>query len=229
VREETMRTKPFGAALWAALLLAACAATPGGGEPATESAVGESSGAAGPGTWAGFVTYRFNEDVSTSGPGMTNRNIQTYEAKVEIRSTAADVQAWQLAGDAEIKATRSLRWESTLVCYELHDDQAVARAGSVDEHGKTTPRLPIQDGGLEVADDFYQFWVSLPDLPGVEVSKRVYGAGCGLNETDTHEWIAGAGGAFGGSGKLTDPNRISGSKTTEDGRQTTTWELTRAS
>jgi hypothetical protein len=74
-------------------------------------------------------------------------------------------------------------------------------------------------------DTVYNLRVEIPGITGSETSLRQYDAGCGTTDTDTHDWDVGHITIL-ESGTLTDPNVISGTKTEQDGAQTT-WNLHR--
>ena len=152
------------------------------------------------GTWTGTMTYRFSESVSQTGGDVTSESSQKYEATVRIRSEQVDTGRWNLVGDADITAERSIFFLSSFDsplgrCEERHTDEAKAVGVAV----------AIENGGLEISDDFYQFTVQLPDVEGSETSERKY-TGCGgTNETDTHSWRGGAGGSAGRFGRAHRP------------------------
>ena len=220
-------TRSGASGLLLVLLLTACqpatqpgVQTQGSGQTPAQNQTQQPDPSAG--NWTGTLNYKFSENVSQGGGDATSESSQVYEATVRLRTEQGDSGRWNLVGDANITAERSIYFHSSVDsplghCEETHTDKAQAEGTAV----------AIESGGLEITDDFYQFTVQLPDVDGTEISKRLY-TGCGgTNETDTHPWVGGAGGALGGSGKLTDPNSISGSTTEPGGQRTTTWRLVR--
>ena len=205
-------------------LLAACAGgtlpsflLPDGSQPTSGPTSNE--GAA-EGTWSGTITRTYRHTVATSAVGLTTSDTNTYTAKVRISSTWVSIGGWTLAGDADITGT----WKSESTedypnghCHKHYTDDASA-----------ADTKPLK-GGLEVRDGRYQFYVNVPAIEGNDTSVRD-DSGCGgTNTTETNTWPV----AFvyiNGSGDVTDPNHITGSKTTpvDNGEDTNTWDLTRS-
>lgn len=206
-------TRAIGAGLFVALLLAACGesspAAPAPSEPA--------------GTWSGTVTHRWSQTVEQSGEGTRSAITQTYEATVQVSSTQADIGAWELTGQATVKASFDSDYESRLT----------TPLGPCNTH--YTDKVPLTtfsgavEGGLEIVEGFYQFHVSIPGFDGAISTAVRDDTGCaGGNTTETNPWPV-APVTVGGNGNVTSPSVISGStiRPVDNGEDVTTWNLTR--
>ena len=221
-----MKLRAVGSVLLASLL-AACSGgslpsflLPDPNQPTSEPT--PDAGAA-EGTWSGTITRTYRNKVTTSNVGSTTTDITTYTAKVRISSTWVSLGGWKFSGDADITGT----WMNDSVedydspsghCHKHYTDDASA--------ADTKPLT----GGLEVSDGRYQFNVHLEAIEGTDTSVRDDSGCFGRNDgAETVSWAV----AFvyiDGSGDVTDPNHITGSKTTpvDNGEDTNTWDLTRS-
>ena len=214
----TTSIKVRATGLFAVLLVAACAGSPA--PLATWQPPSQEPGLVS-GTWTGTVTRHFTRTTTDSSEGQETRVTETYDATVAISSVSVDIEAWTLAGQATIKATQSSDYRghftSTLgTCDKHYTDEDLAEGGSV------------VDGGLGADETSYEFHLNIPGFDGgTETSMRDETGCLGTRSTETNPWPVGPVN-LSGSGDVTDPGSISGTRTTptEGGEDTVTWSFT---
>lgn len=169
------------------------------------------------GTWSGTVSYEWTTHTVVSGTDTTETTDVTYAAHAQVASSqAVVVDRWKVvSGQATINSSSSRISDFTIsTCHNHFDDEATA-----------SETVSIVDGGVEIDGNHYNIRVEIPSITGSETSLRQYSSGCGISDTDTHDWAV-ADYTVLESGTMTDPNVISGAETGEAG-QKTTWELHR--
>jgi len=177
------------------------------------------------GTWTGTASYRMTTSTSEGGGGTTNDTTTSYEVNVRVWSTAIEIGAWEILGEARITSDYSNRFRSSVEgpfgpCVSVFSDT---------NHAEDTKDV---SGGLEARDGFYNLSIRVPEIEGISNTVRD-DTGCnGSRLEEQFPWPVGPI-LIGGGDEMTDPNEISwentapvpGADGAAGGEETMTWTL----